>query len=735
MNPTDSEYDTGSEDEDGKYATDAIDIKIFDLLGAIRRNDPELKNKSFFEDDVTKQEDQNVDDTKSQHQRDFERQQTKQELNKKRIELIDKFFASNKDKTKRIFKLKDIQDHQGTNRTPSEMELQEQARREFQLAVKEEFDEEDNDDDEALLKKKEKTSEDLEQEEKEFEEFKEKFLLREKDAIGKKTASLSHLGEDQILNEEDKFLRDYLLNKMWVGNKKKGKSADEEMEYIEEDLRRDEIMEELEKKAQEENLNNNLLPDKTNQYRYQEQGGAHIKMYPTTYKSTIREKKPSKRERYAKRRNERFREILHQTRVDQKKKAREIQRKIIRKILELKQLIQGDGSVIDRLDLTEKNLTGIDEEPNDEEEEEKTDEEEPKTQLGRIWQKVEHNDVVEELMYADIDDIENNEEIDDDEDDNEETAKRREWERTASPQEKKIRALRREIRNDFEQFYELFFEEVGISDDKYRFKYKRVEKDDYGLSTLDMLELDDEDLDKVVPINFVTRWDAKPASEKVKEQVKHKLKKIQYHNRQVNHYAEPKDYNNYDEEYSNRPNNRRNYKNKPLEQKRSQKRKRDEKTYTDDNLHYNRKLKAEAQEENLEQHEAIVPRKTFSFKFAQEAEREMKNKENKKLKEAKKAEQQKEEQAKKQKTEKVQKTETSFNDGFLRVKKKSDHSEHTPKNENRKETISSTLVKKMYKEQEGMTKAEESKDAKKKKSIRRGSRGKKKKQQGSEETH
>ncbi|KAL0485883.1 hypothetical protein AKO1_002152, partial [Acrasis kona] len=214
----------------------------------------------------------------------------------------------------------------------TEMELQEQAKREFQRVVDEVVGDDDDDyeGDDDLFTRKEKTKEELEKEEEEYQSFRKQHELNETDKLGKKTASLTHLDQEAGLTEEDKFLRDYLMNREW---KKPTKSQDEI--FIEEDMAKDELNDELEIQSQEQNIENNLLPDATNNYRFKEQGGSHIKLYPTSYKSTIREKKPTKRELYNQRRNERYKQLLDDSKKEQRDKSLQLKRKLIRQVLEL----------------------------------------------------------------------------------------------------------------------------------------------------------------------------------------------------------------------------------------------------------------------------------------------------------------------------------------------------------------------------------------------------------------
>jgi hypothetical protein len=61
---------------------------------------------------------------------------------------------------------------------------------------------------------------------------------------------------------------------------------------------------------------------------------------------------------------------------------------------------------------------------------------------------------------------------------------------------------RKSISKLFDSFYALDFEEVTTTGEKFKFKYRKVDNDKYDLSTTQILNTEDEVLDKMAPIKY-----------------------------------------------------------------------------------------------------------------------------------------------------------------------------------------------------------------------------------------
>jgi hypothetical protein len=87
----------------------------------------------------------------------------------------------------------------------------------------------------------------------------------------------------------------------------------------------------------------------------------------------------------------------------------------------------------------------------------------------------------------------------------------------------KIKKYKKKIAKKFEEYYETFFESQE-GEQKFKFKYKTVEKKNYGLSTTDILQMDDELLEEALPSRGIkiedsvgTKLDEKQVAKKVKQ--------------------------------------------------------------------------------------------------------------------------------------------------------------------------------------------------------------------------
>ncbi|KAG2374302.1 hypothetical protein C9374_010872 [Naegleria lovaniensis] len=191
-----------------------------------------------------------------------------------------------------------------------------------------------------------------------------------------------------------------------------------------------------------------------------------------------REKKDSKKKRKRLAKNEKFKEQLESVKREHNEKAEKIKHEIIESIFKLKEVIKGDESLVDKLQISKSDDT------------EKT------------WEAIEKRKIIEEFAKS---------AMEDDEDTNPTSAS----------------TLRRHVNKLFEDYYDSFFEDVNAATgDTFKFKYKSVDKADFGLTAEDIINLEDDDLDQVVSMKHLMRYDYKPPDEKVKKDIFFKVRNL-----------------------------------------------------------------------------------------------------------------------------------------------------------------------------------------------------------------
>jgi hypothetical protein len=146
-------------------------------------------------------------------------------------------------------------------------------------------------------------------------------------------------------------------------------------------------------------------------------------------------------------------EIKEEKFKESEKEKSVIKKDIIEMVIEYKKLIKGNKSFVDLLELDNK-----------------TEDE--------CWNMIERNKIIKELSNSDLDFEEEDEE--------------------------KIK-LRRSINKKFDQYYGLDFEDIRTTGETFKFKYKEVSKENFGLSTKSIFFTPEEELIKVAPISDVLK--------------------------------------------------------------------------------------------------------------------------------------------------------------------------------------------------------------------------------------
>lgn len=475
----DSEEDDESSDDDEdivNYSTKQ-DLKFFDALLKVRNKDPLLKSndaKLFESDDEESDENEDVDDKKEKKTKPM----FLKDVNAKHIigngPEFDDEDEEEGDKLKKKKK--------------SYFEEQEEVRKEFLDAV---ANEEGDDDGDLLKVKEDKNGEgDEDEDDREFEKKLDEYFK-----------------EDDKLDENEKFLKDYFRKKMWLEKDDGGKHL-----YSDEiDVSEDE--EELEKQEDYERGFN---------FRYEENAGDRVMGHSRKVEGSVRKKenarkvqRENKKERMAQAEYERKEELKYLKNL----KKKEINEKL-RKIREIAGIGEDNDFLLEEHDLEEEfdpeeydrkmkkafddNFYEADDvDPDfgsDEEDGElkkpNFDEEDDLLGLPKGWDDEEDpgkgfKAIREKLLKNKVND--------NDERDEEEQLQDEEEKRNISKLKQEL------IKKGLEESYELEYEDI-VGGVKTRFKYKPVNKNSYGLKARDIIEVDEKELNQLVPLKKLATY-------------------------------------------------------------------------------------------------------------------------------------------------------------------------------------------------------------------------------------
>ena len=108
----------------------------------------------------------------------------------------------------------------------------------------------------------------------------------------------------------------------------------------------------------------------------------------------------------------------------------------------------------------------------------------------KIFDKIENHKIYDQIVSISLDD--ENEDEEDEEN---------------KQQKKNIKRIKKNIRRKFEEYYETFYESRE-GDLKFKFPYRNVEKDNFGLEVTDILQIDDELLEESLPSHNIKIQDS-----------------------------------------------------------------------------------------------------------------------------------------------------------------------------------------------------------------------------------
>lgn len=475
----DSDLDSEEDDESSEDEEDIVNYpnkhgsKFFDVLIKVRNQDPSLKNKDakLFDVDNEDGEDDEADDNNKEKKKKpmYLKDVTAQHLLEKGPEFDDEDDEEeNKDKKK------------------SYSEEQELLRKEFLDAVGDEDDE-----GEFLKVKNDKSGVEDEDEDGDEREYEQK--LNE------------YFQEDEKLDENEKFLKDYFRKKMWL-DKEAGSSK-----HLDDDG-------ELDVSEDEEELERQEEYEREFNFRFEENAGDRVMGFSRKVDGSVRKKdnarklqRKNKEERMAQAEFERKEELKHMKNL----KKKELNEKL-KKIRETAGIGENEVCVLDEHDLEEefdpdeydkKMKTAFDDnfyEADDVDPEFGSDEEDGELEKPNF-------DEEDELLglskgwddeYGSGDGflatrektlkgkVVNSEELE--KEDKKKKRKRSELEEEV-------------IKKELEEYYKLDYEDT-IGDLKTRFKYRPVNKNTYGLKAKEILVVDDKELNQLVPLKKLATY-------------------------------------------------------------------------------------------------------------------------------------------------------------------------------------------------------------------------------------
>uniref|UniRef100_A0A0A0KYR7 Kri1-like C-terminal domain-containing protein n=1 Tax=Cucumis sativus TaxID=3659 RepID=A0A0A0KYR7_CUCSA len=455
---------SSSEEEDSQNFRK--DLKFFNALIKVKKKDPTLKQKEakLFDSD---------DDSHAKESDDVKGSLTEKKKSSMYLKdvvakhLIEEGPEFNDENTKNV-KIYDTE--------------QEEIRKAFLEAAELQ----DENDEEELLKVKERGT----VEEEKNEEFERKL----DEYFGD--------GDDQ-LDENSKFLKQYFKNKLWIGED--AKVEEEELNMLSEDE------EEIEKQEEYE-------------YRFQESAEDTIWGHSRTIEGSVRKKKNSRKEQ-RKNKEERM-EIARLEREEELKhlknlKKEEVKQKL-RKIRETAGLGEDENCLLDIKDLDDdfdpeeydrmmkvafseeyyekEDIdagfgSDMDDEGNGEHEKPDFDKEDELLGLPKGWTSSESGDGFfaarqRSLSHKIDNDMSNEDNEEDEEKGNEDEKGSRKRKRKLSLYQKAKEAM-------MEEYYKLDYEDT-VGDLKTRFKYAKIQPNRYGLSTDEILAMDDKELNQFV---------------------------------------------------------------------------------------------------------------------------------------------------------------------------------------------------------------------------------------------
>ncbi|KAI3896890.1 hypothetical protein MKW92_010954 [Papaver armeniacum] len=456
--------------EESEEFDDDDDIKkLMDLLVKVKNQDPIIKQKDaklFESEDEESEEESDKKETKSKPK------YLKDVIAEKLLE------DGGEDEDE------DDDDSRVRPRGKSYNQEQEERRKKFLDVVEREFDDDDDDEEEDLLKEKKRWEEEEDAEDEE---------------ITKKCDD--YFGNNEGLDENEKFLKNFIVKKMWVDKDKGKRPQIDDLEVLSED---DEVWDQLDWKFN---------------FRYEEGTGDRILGHSRVIDGAVR-KKVNRREEQRKRREDRMDEANKRNR-EELKHLKNLKKKEIMEKLDKTAIGEDDfdpEKYDKKMNKTFNNdyYNAEDADFGDEEDDEDEDE---LLGLPKDWDVCEIGDgfaaVRERVLKskAGIEDVEGEEHGDDDDDDagdndgNESDLEKEEKPEEGKRKRKRKLSLREKVAlfKEFDEYHKLDYE-GRIGDLKTRFKYAQVPPLRFRLSAKEIINMDDKELIQYVPLKKIAPY-------------------------------------------------------------------------------------------------------------------------------------------------------------------------------------------------------------------------------------
>jgi len=299
-----SEESQSEDDEDGWKVTEAVEKEFYKTLNKIKKKDPTIydKNVDFFKDVSIPESKEGKSKSSSFTLRDYERKI----IVEKGGELSDEEPSSKKLKNCKL---------------PTYVEEQESLKNSIKAALNSDGEDDSEEQWGGLFKKRQKTKEEKGKEEETYKEW----LKGQKDCEPKCEESeemkqLHDYWTNPNLDKEEKFLRDYVLNKKFLDGEE------------EDNLSTENIADEMEKCEQDD-----VQPGHT----FEEPDQEFIQRYPRVMENSVRRKNEHRKEKRIEVR-ERKRKEKQKKKSEIQKRKKEKKKEIEDKIEELKKLTGND---------------------------------------------------------------------------------------------------------------------------------------------------------------------------------------------------------------------------------------------------------------------------------------------------------------------------------------------------------------------------------------------------------
>lgn len=305
---SDSDSDSSDEDEDG-LIPESTEIQIYETLAKIKKKDPLIYQK-----DATL------------YNEDEEEEEVEEKPKKKKALYLKDVMARHL-----LENGPDFEEKRARNVPKSYAEEQDELKRAFMEAG-----DSDDEDGGGLLTVKKKTAEELRREKKEEEEAVAEAEQRAKDAgIARKLNE--YFGKDDDLDENDRFLKNYLMNRGWIERESKGFDYGDVVGVSEDE----EELEEQERFEAEFN------------FRFEEGAGDQVLGHPRFAEGSVR-KKPNARKLQRKNKQERL-ALVEFERKEELKHLKNVKKREILEKLEKIRAVAGvvgeQENVVDEEDL------------------------------------------------------------------------------------------------------------------------------------------------------------------------------------------------------------------------------------------------------------------------------------------------------------------------------------------------------------------------------------------------